>query len=52
MLNIKSLIMTEVVVVKNPSEKLLQLIELMKEKKYADQKKLAETHECTYTIEV
>lgn len=45
-------VMTEVTIVKNPSEKLLKLIAMMKEKKNADQKKLAELKNCTFTITV
>lgn len=44
--------MVKEVIIRNPSEKLLELIKIMKEKKYSAQEKLEELKECTFTINI
>ena len=50
--DIQNSVMTEVIIIDNPSEKTLKFLEMVKAKKYADQEKLAEMKEFTYTINV
>ena len=44
--------MVKEVIIRNPSEKLLKLVEIMKEKKNSAQEKLAELKESTFTIKI
>ena len=44
--------MVEEIIIRDPSEKLLKLIEIMKAKKYSDQENLSKMKECTFTVEV
>ena len=42
--------MTRNIIVKNPSQKMIQVFEALREKKQQQVKKLADKKECTFTI--
>ena len=44
--------MTRNIVIKNPSQKMIQVFESLREKKRQQMKKLAEKEQCTFTINV